>query len=103
MAILRKILLLWLLPFTLGATNYYVKIGGSDASAGTSDATAWATTTKVNTEWAAGTFAFGDTIFFNRNDSFTGTITVTESGTPGTPIVIAAYGTGVDPIITGLD
>lgn len=82
-------------------TNYYVKVGGSDAAAGTSDGTAWETISKVNTVWAAGTFAAGDTIFFNRGDTWYGTITVTEAGTSGTPIVIGAYGTGAEPIIEG--
>jgi len=103
MAILRKTLLLWLLPITLGATNYYVKNGGNDSFNGSNDALAWNTITKVNTEWAAGTFAAGDTIFFKRGSTFAGTITVTEAGTAGTPIVISAYSTGADPIITGLE
>lgn len=100
---MRRALTILLLAITivLNGTNYYVKTGGSDAAAGTSDATAWATTTKVNTEWAAGTFAPGDSILFSRGDTFYGTITVTESGTSGNPIVIGAYGTGDDPIITG--
>lgn len=84
------------------ATDYYVKTGGSDEAAGTSDETAWATITKVNTVWAAGTFAPGDKIYFNRGDTFYGTITTGESGTDGNPITIGAYGTGADPIITGL-
>lgn len=103
MALLRKILILWLFALPLSATNYYVKNGGNDAFNGSNDALAWNTITKVNTEWAAGTFAAGDTIFFKRDDSFSGTITVTEAGTSGTPIVISAYGTGADPIITGLE
>lgn len=103
MAILRKTLLLWLLPITLGATNYYVKNGGNDSFNGSNDALAWNTITKVNTEWVAGTFAAGDTIFFKRGSTFAGTITVTEAGTAGTPIVISAYSTGADPIITGLE
>ena len=95
------IILIFLLPLSLGATNYYVKNGGSDEAAGTSDATAWETITKVNTFWAAGTFAPGDSILFKRGDTWYGTITVAEPGTAGNPIVIGAYGTGEKPIITG--
>ena len=95
------IIFLWLLTIPIIATNYYVKTGGNDAAAGTSDGTAWATITKVNTVWAAGTFAPGDNIYFNRGDSFTGTIAVTESGSAGSVITVGAYGTGVDPIING--
>ena len=83
------------------ATNYYVKTGGNDAAAGTSDGTAWATITKVNAVWAAGTFAPGDNIYFNKGNTFVGTITVTESGTSGSLITIGAYGTGDAPIVTG--
>jgi parallel beta-helix repeat protein len=82
--------------------TYYVKNGGSDGAAGTSDATAWGTITKVNTVWAAGTFAPGDSILFKRGNTFYGTITISESGTIGSPIILGAYGTGDKPIITGL-
>jgi hypothetical protein len=101
---MKRLLTIPLLICSLNAaaTNYYVKTGGSDVAAGTSDGTAWATIDKVNTEWAAGTFVAGDSILFNRGNSFAGAITVTESGTVGSPIIVGAYGTGADPIITGL-
>jgi hypothetical protein len=83
------------------STNYYVKTGGSDVASGLSDALAWGTIDKVNTVWAAGTFAPADSILFKRGDSFTGTITPTESGTAGNTIVIGSYGTGASPIING--
>ena len=83
-------------------TDYYVKNGGSDSGAGTSDGTAWETITKVNTEWSNGTFAAGDNIYFNRGDTFSGTIVISESGTSGNPITIGAYGTGDKPILTTL-
>jgi parallel beta-helix repeat protein len=84
------------------ATDYYVKTGGNDGANGLTDGTAWATITKVNTEWTAGTFNAGDNIFFNRANIFYGTITARESGSAGTPITISAYGTGAAPILTGL-
>lgn len=101
---MKKIILIPLLFVSLiaSATDYYVKNGGNDSDAGTSDGTAWETITKVNTVWAAGTFAPGDNIYFNRGDSFIGTIVIAESGTSGSPITIGAYGTGDDPIITSL-
>lgn len=100
---MRKIfvILFFICSLNAAATNYYVKTGGSDDAAGTSDGTAWATIGKVNTVWAAHTFAAGDSILFNRGNTWYGTITVTESGASGTPIVIGAYGTGADPIIEG--
>lgn len=92
---------LLLISTLLFGTNYYVKNGGNDADTGVDDAHAWESITKVNTVWNAGTFAPGDSILFNRGDTFIGTITVKESGTSGHPIVISAYGTGDNPIITG--
>lgn len=100
---MKKILFLLFLLISISARaeTYYIKTGGSDAADGLTDATAWGTITKVNTTWAAGTFAPGDSILFNKGNSFYGTITITESGTAGSPIYIGSYGTGADPIITG--
>lgn len=84
----------------LSATNYHIKTGGDDAANG--DLThPWATITKVNAVWAAGTFATGDSICFNKGDTFYGTITITESGSSVSSIIVGAYGTGIKPIITG--
>ena len=49
-----------------GAT-YYVKNGGNDSLAGTSDATAWATIAKVQS-----TVRSGDTVYFRSQDTWTG-------------------------------
>ena len=73
-------------------TDYYVKTAGSDSNTGLSDAQAWKTITKVNTVWAAGTFAPGDCIYFNRGDTFYGTLTITESGSSSADITVGAYG-----------
>lgn len=91
------ILPLLLLSMTLGATTYYVKNGGSDAAAGTSDATAWATLAKVN----ASSFSAGDSILFARGSTFRGQLIMPSSGTAGNHIVIDAYGTGHKPKIFG--
>ena len=95
------IILFLFISIIASATDYYVKTGGNDSNTGLSDGQAWATITKVNTVWAAGTFAPGDNIYFNRGDTFTGTITPTESGSAGNTITVGAYGTGADPIISG--
>lgn len=99
---MRGILIAILLTISTAiySTNYYVSNDGDDDDAGTIVAP-WATTGKVNTVWAASTFAAGDTIFFNRGDTWYGSINVTEGGTSGVPIVISAYGTGNLPIIEG--
>ena len=77
--------------------TYYVKTGGSDAADGLSDGNAWQTVAKVNGE----TFAAGDSILFNRGDTWRETLTVPSSGSSGNPITFGAYGTGALPIITG--
>lgn len=100
---MKRLLIIPIFLITLAATatNYYVKNGGNDGADGLSDGTAWATISKVNTFWSAGTFAPGDSILFKRGDTWYGTITVAEPGTSGNPIVIGAYGIGAKPILTG--
>ncbi len=94
-------ILLFFIPLITNGTDYYIKNGGNDAAAGTSDGTAWETITKVNAEWDAGTFAPGDQILFKKGNTFYGMIIVKEGGSSGSPISIGAYGTGDAPIITG--
>lgn len=81
----------------LNATTYYVRTGGNDASAGTSDAAAWATLTKVNSI----TFMPGDSILFRRGDVFRGSLYQTENGTSSNWIYYGAYGVGPKPKILG--
>lgn len=100
---MKKLLVLLFLfcNLILSATDYYIKNGGSDAANGLTDATAWATITKVNSFWSGGQFAPGDQILFKRGDTFYGTITASESGASGNKIIVGAYGTGVKPVISG--
>ena len=100
---MRKILtILFLFLFTLaGATTYYVKTGGNDASAGTSDATAWAHHPWMST-WtaAAKVLSPGDIVRFKRGDTWSRTgsstpyITIAQNGSAGNHIKMAAYGAG---------
>jgi len=94
---MKRIIILLLLAFSVvaNATTYYVKNGGNDGAAGTSDATAWASLEKVRTS----TFSAGDVILFRRGDTFRGWIRFPSSGTSGNHIVIDAYGTGAKPKI----
>lgn len=95
------IILFLLISPLIGATNYHFSNDGNDDTGNGSIAAPYATITKLNALWAAGTFAPDDTIFFNKGDTFTGTLVAKESGTSGHPIVISAYGIGDNPIITG--
>lgn len=80
-------------------TTYYVKNGGNDGAAGTSDEAAWATISKVNSV----SFSAGDSVLFNRGDKFIGSITISNDGTASDHIVYGAYGSGNKPIITPND
>jgi parallel beta-helix repeat protein len=81
----------------VSATVYYVSTTGNDANSGTSTSNPWRTLTKVNNF----TPKPGDQILFKRGDSWTGTITIKSSGTSASPITYGAYGTGVNPVISG--
>jgi len=82
-------------------TTYYVAANGNDALAGTSPATAWATIDHLN-NYALNP---GDSVLFNRGDTFTvttsGGVNSNYGGTTGKPITWGAYGTGAQPIISG--
>jgi len=83
------------------ATNYYFSASLGDDSRTSAQAqsssTPWKTISKLN----ATTFAAGDAIFFNKGDTFYGSIIVSNSGSSGSPITFGAYGSGANPIITG--
>ncbi|AHW62266.1 hypothetical protein FH5T_18580 [Draconibacterium orientale] len=79
------------------ATVYYVSASGDDANTGTSESQPWKTLAKVSST----SFSPGDQILFKRGDEWSGTITVTSSGSAGSPIVYGAYGSGEKPKIYG--
>jgi parallel beta-helix repeat protein len=83
----------------ISATDYYISLSGNDSNNGLSPAAPWKTITKLNSAFA--TIKPGDRILFNRGDTFYGTITINKPGSSLTPIIIGAYGTGQNPIITG--
>ena len=79
-------------------TTYYVdSVAGSDANNGTSPTSPWRTVAKVNST----SFGPGDHILFKRGDTWRELLAPYSSGEAGNPIVIAAYGTGPAPILTG--
>jgi hypothetical protein len=96
----KKSLIITFLLFisiAVNAKNYYVKNRGNNSNTGLSDAQAWATITKVNTS----SFSPGDTIFFNKGDTWRERLTVPSSGNGGANIVFSSYGTGSAPKILG--
>jgi len=48
------------------------------------------------------TLVAGDIVQFQRGQTFYGSISITDSGTSVNPITFVAYGTGANPIISGL-
>lgn len=86
------------------AATYYVANGGNDACDGTnsvlgsSGSCAWKTIAKVNTK----SFVSGDSILFNKGDTWNEALTASSSGVTGNPITYGAYGSGAQPVITGL-
>lgn len=81
------------------STNHYISATGNDGFAGTI-ANPWQSIAKVNSMFSS--FAAGDSILFKSGDTFRGSLIAGKSGTAGNPIVIASYGVGAKPIISGL-
>ena len=86
------------LTFLGFSATYYVSSSGNDSNSGLSISQTWKTLGKVN----ASTFVPGDQILFKRGDTFYGSLTIGQSGTSGSRIIYGPYGTGANPIITGL-
>ena len=86
-------------PSGAGAIYYVNASSGSDSNNGTSTATPWQTVSKVN----GSRFKPGDTILFNRGDTWREQLNVSFSGTAGRPIAFGAYGSGAKPLITAFD
>ena len=84
-------------PAPTGTTYYLDAVGGSDTNSGTSAQSAWKTLSKAT----AATLSPGDTLLLNRGQSWTGTLTMAESGSAAAPVTVAAYGTGSAPSISG--
>jgi len=95
----RTLLVILIVHFSMlnFAATYYVSSAGNDGNSGLTTALAWRSLVKVNST----TFKAGDQILFNKGETFYGSLTVSNSGTSGNPIIYGAYGSGLNPIITG--
>ena len=93
-----SVLLTGAATFQASAATYYVDdIQGNDTNAGTATAAAWKTVGKV----AHAALAAGDQVLFRRGGVWYEGLTVARNGTPSSPIVFGAYGTGTRPVISG--
>jgi len=77
------------------ARSYYVSSSGNDNNPGTKQSP-WKSLEKINSF----RFSAGDSILFNRGDSFYGSLNC-QPGNGKIPIVYSAYGKGKLPILTG--
>src|SRR6185436_20081735 len=93
--IIKRIIFFAILLFStsLQARNYYIASTGNDTNDGLTTATPWKTIPKINSF----TFAANDYILFRRGDTFYGGIIVKQDN-----LNFGAYGTGANPVITGL-
>ena len=91
------IILLFVVACPLSATTYFVANAGSDSNNGTAAATPWQTIAHVNAQ----RFNPGDSVLFNRGDTWREQLRIPSSGSNGNPITFGAYGTGALPIISG--
>lgn len=86
------------------ATNYYFStLIGNDTrtqAQAANPATPWRTLAKATSVFS--TFMPGDSLLFNRNETFYGFLQVGRSGTLSARIVISCYGIGARPIFLGL-
>jgi hypothetical protein len=80
--------------------TYYVdNLNGSDSNNGTSIATPFATVAKVNRL----NLTPGETVAFRAGDVWHEMLTISNSGSAGTPINYTSYGTGSQPVIDASD
>ena len=76
------------------ATNYYVDPSNWGLNQGTLT-NPWRSINDV--PWSINYFKPGDTLFFKRDQWYTGTLSINSSGSAGAPIVIMGYGAGNAP------
>ncbi|WP_353482889.1 right-handed parallel beta-helix repeat-containing protein [Haliscomenobacter sp.] len=85
------------------AANYYFSASTGDDSRSSAQAknaqTPWKTTAKLNSFFTQ--LQPGDSVLFKRGEVFSGGIQIVKSGTASLPIVLAAYGKGARPVISG--
>ncbi|MGW0804509.1 NosD domain-containing protein [Nonomuraea sp. NPDC002799] len=82
-----------------GTAYYLDAVSGDDAASGRSAARAWKSLDKLN----AAELGPGDTVNIKRGGNFTGSLTLSASGTRARPIVVQPYGTGTYAKISAAD
>nr|MBI1232845.1 T9SS type A sorting domain-containing protein [Cytophagales bacterium] len=88
---------------THAASYYFSNSNGNDSRSSTqaqNPDTPWKTISKLNSFFP--NLKPGDIVYFQRGETFVGTIRLSASGTSSNPIRISAYGSGANPVITSL-
>jgi len=78
-----------------GAT-YYLSVNGSDSNSGGSGSP-WKSIERLN----QAALLAGDSILFNKGDTFPGGVIIKTSGLVNEPIYYGSYGSGAKPVISG--
>ncbi|MBS1958326.1 MAG: right-handed parallel beta-helix repeat-containing protein [Bdellovibrionales bacterium] len=89
-------------PVHSGTTYYFSNTLGKDDRTvleAQNPSTPWKSLSKLNSFFSS--LRPGDAVLLRRGDVFYGTIQAGASGSATSPIVIGAYGTGANPVVTG--
>jgi hypothetical protein len=84
---------------SLSARTFYVSSSYTGATSNGALSTPWKSLANVQSNMSL--LMPGDTVAFKSGDVFTGTLTISRSGTASAPITFTAYGTGSLPKFTG--
>lgn len=88
-------LLILISSYALASKYYVSSSGGNDGSDGRSEASAWKSISRVNSQ----VFIPGDSILFFKGDVWRETLSISSSGNSEAYIVYSSYGTGLKPQI----
>ena len=90
-----------IVPSLCNAATYYVDAtNGNDSNNGLSESLAWKTIAKVNAIPPTALPA-GSAVYFKCGETWREQLTVSSSGSAGSPITFSSYGTGAKPVING--
>ena len=88
-----------ILPAQISNSSYYIDaLNGNDNNVG-SQSDPWQTLDNISGNY----FLPGDSIYFKRGTSHSGSVTINGDGTADEPITISAYGNGDAPRFTNPD
>lgn len=88
-----------MLALILLMATYFLSATGNDSNNGLTSGAPWLTLSHASAQ----TYSAGDSLSLKGGDSFTGTLTIGNSGSVGNPITIGSYGTGKATISCGHD